>query len=142
MACRSIGAPRSSPPRPRKPVPPTRAASTPTSPSPNSPPHGHLLAFTAVVDGRTAILAHVYGTEPAPITRIVVFHIRQSAGTYGTVLSASVPESLDQWGYLTHFSLDLHRSFTYRGQRRSYLSAACAAPAGFPGATFPSPTPR
>ncbi len=101
------------------------------------PSHGHVLAFNTVLDGKRAILAHVYGQEPAPITRIVVFHIRESAGTYGTVLTAAVPESVNQWGYLTHFSLKLHRSFTYRGQRRSYLSAACAAPAGFPGATFP-----
>jgi hypothetical protein len=101
------------------------------------PSHGHVLAFNAVVDGRTAILAHVYGRQPAPITRIIVFHIRESAGTYGTVLSASVPEALNQWGYLTHFSLELHRNFIYRGQGRSYLSAACDAPAGFPGATFP-----
>jgi hypothetical protein len=101
------------------------------------PSHGHVLAFNAVVDGRTAILAHVYGQEPAPITRIIVFRIRQSAGTYGTVLTASVPESVNQWGYLTHFSLSLHRNFTYRGRRHSYLSAACEAPAGFPGATFP-----
>ena len=28
-------------------------------------------------------------------------------------------------------------SSLYRGQRRSYLSATCDAPAGFPGATFP-----
>jgi hypothetical protein len=101
------------------------------------PSHGHVLAFNTVVDGKPAILAHVYGAEPAPITRIIVFRIRESTGTYGTVLTASVPESVNQWGYLTHFSLDLHRNFTYRGQRRSYLSAACEAPAGFPAATFP-----
>lgn len=101
------------------------------------PSHGHVLAFNAIVNGERAILAHVYGTEPAPITRIVVFRIRQSAGAYGTVLTASVPEAVNQWGYLTHFSLNLHRTFTYRGQRRSYLSAACEAPAGFPAATFP-----
>jgi hypothetical protein len=101
------------------------------------PSHGHVLAFNTVLGGKRAILAHVYGAEPAPITRIIVFRIRESTGTYGTVLTASVPESVNQWGYLTHFSLNLHRSFTYRGQRRSYLSAACAAPAGFPGATFP-----
>jgi hypothetical protein len=100
------------------------------------PSHGDVLAFNTVVDGKPAILAHVYGTEPAPITRTIIFRIRASAGTYGTVLTAAVPESVNQWGYLTHFSLSLHRNFTYRGQRRSYLSAACDAPVGFPGATF------
>ena len=100
------------------------------------PSQGKVLAFNALIGGRPAILAHVYGRQPASTSRIIVFHIRRTAGTYGTVLTASVPESLDQWGHLTHFSLDLHRDFTYRGRRHSYLSAACPAPPGFPGASF------
>jgi hypothetical protein len=100
------------------------------------PSHGRVLAFNARLGGRPAILAHVYGTEPAPVSRLIVFHIHPGAGTYGTVLSASLPRSLDGAGYLSHFSLTLHRTFAYRGKRRSYLSAACAAPAGFPGTVF------
>jgi hypothetical protein len=100
------------------------------------PSQGKVLAFNALIGGRPAILAHVFGRQPASTSRIIVFHIRRTTGTYGTVLTASVPESLDQWGHLTHFSLDLHRDFTYRGRRHSYLSAACPAPPGFPGATF------
>jgi hypothetical protein len=101
------------------------------------PSHGRILAFNAVVDGKRAILAQIYGANPAPITRIIVFHIRESPGTYGTVLSGSLPASLNRYGYLKQISLSLHRNYTYRGQRRSYLSAACDAPAGFPGASFP-----
>ena len=101
------------------------------------PTHGQILAFNATVDGKRAILAHVYGQEPIPITRIIVFHIHETGGTYGTILTGFLPASLNRWGYLKRISLDLHRNFTYRGQRRSYLSAACDAPAGFPGATFP-----
>jgi hypothetical protein len=101
------------------------------------PSHGRVLAFNSIVDGKRAILAHVYGAKPIPITRIVVFHIRETGGTYGTVLTGALPASTNRWGYLRSISLNLHRNFTYRGQRRSYLSAACAAPDGFPGATFP-----
>jgi hypothetical protein len=101
------------------------------------PSHGQILAFNAIVDGKRAILAHVYGAEPIPITRIVVFHVHETGGTYGTILTGFLPASLNRWGYLKRISLSLHRNFTYRGQRRSYLSAACDAPAGFPGATFP-----
>ncbi len=101
------------------------------------PSQGQILAFNAVVGGQRAILAHIYGTEPVPITRIIVFHIRDSGGTYGTVLTGSLPVSLNRYGYVKRISLSLHRNFTYRGRARSYLSAACAAPAGFPGATFP-----
>ena len=33
--------------------------------------------------------------------------------------------------------MTLRRTYTYHGARRSYVSAACDAPAGFPVATFP-----
>lgn len=98
---------------------------------------GRILAFNAIVDGRRAILAHTYGTEPVPISRIIVFRISRDGGTYGTVLTGSLPERLNRWGYLKRIALNLHREYVYRGRPRSYLSAACAAPAGFPGTVFP-----
>ncbi len=101
------------------------------------PTRGRILAFNAVVDGKRAIFAHVYGPKPAPITRIIVFHISESRGTFGTVITGSLPASEIRYGYLKRISLSLHRTFDYRGQRRSYLSAACEAPPGFPGAVFP-----
>lgn len=101
------------------------------------PSRGRILAFNAVVGGGRAILAHVYGQNPVPITRIIVFHIRESGGTYGTVLTGELPATVNRWGYLNRISLSLHRNFVYRGRPRSYLSAACDAPAGFAGAVFP-----
>jgi hypothetical protein len=96
-----------------------------------------LLLFNGIVDGRPAILGHVYQTEPTPITRIVLFEIRHTAGTFGTVITAQIPPALNSNGYLKSIFLQLERRYLFRGQRRSYLSAACSAPAGFPGATFP-----
>jgi hypothetical protein len=101
------------------------------------PSHGRILAFNARLNGKRAILAHVYGAKPVPITRIIVFRIREGRGTYGTTLTGALPANVNRWGYLKRISLSLHRNYTYRGQRKSYLSAACEAPAGFPGATFP-----
>jgi hypothetical protein len=101
------------------------------------PSEGRILAFNSIVGGKRAILAHVYDPEPLPITRIIVFHIREGDGTYGTTLTGSLPAAQDRWGYLKRISLRLHREFVYRGQRRSYLTASCDAPRGFPGATFP-----
>lgn len=100
------------------------------------PSDGRILAFNSVIDGKRAILAHIYGGQPIPITRIIVFRIYESSGTFGTILSGSLPASVNRYGYLTRISLSLHRNFTYRGQQRSYISAACDAPAGFPGASF------
>lgn len=101
------------------------------------PLQGRVLAFNAVIGGQRAILAHVYGGEPVPNSRIIVFHIRQARGTFGTVLSASLPARLNRSGYLKKISLNLRRTYFYRGQKHSYLSAACSAPAGFGSATFP-----
>jgi hypothetical protein len=101
------------------------------------PLQGRVLAFNAVVGGQRAILAHVYGGEPVPNSRIIVFHIHQAHGTFGTTLSAALPARLNRSGYLKKISLTLRRTFVYRGQKHSYLSAACAAPAGFTSATFP-----
>ena len=52
------------------------------------------------------------------------------------MLSTEVPLLAGGFGSITELHLRIGRRYTYRGDRRSYLSAACAAPAGFPGATF------
>ena len=52
-------------------------------------------------------------------------------------MSTQLPASAQGWAYLSHFDMTLDRQWRYRGKARSYVSAACSAPAGFPGATFP-----
>jgi hypothetical protein len=101
------------------------------------PLNGRVLAFNGRVDGGRAILAHVYGTEPFPNSRIIVFRIRKEHGTFGTVISADLPASINRHGYLRKIQLDLNRRYVYRGRVHSYISAACAAPAGFHSALFP-----
>jgi hypothetical protein len=101
------------------------------------PLQGRILAFNTVVDGERAILAHVYGRQPFPNSRIFVFHIRRSSGTYGTVLTAALPISLNRNGYLKRIVLTLRRDYVFRGRRHSYLTAACGAPAGFTVGVFP-----
>jgi hypothetical protein len=103
----------------------------------NFPLQGRVLAFNAVIDGKRAILAHVYGQDPVPNSRVFVFHIRRGHGTFGTTLTAALPARLNRHGYLRRITLDLRREFVYRGRHHSYLSAACAAPAGFSSASFP-----
>ncbi|HEV2790716.1 MAG TPA: hypothetical protein VGV69_05405 [Solirubrobacterales bacterium] len=95
------------------------------------PLRGRIVAFNAIVDGQRAILAHVFGSDPIPTTRIVTFRIRRSRGTFGTVFVSDLPRSLNRHGYLKQISLSLHRNFVHQGRPRSYLGAACAAPAGF-----------
>jgi hypothetical protein len=101
-----------------------------------TPSHGKLLAFNAKIGGRPVILGHVYGSDPAPTGDINVFDNTHPKGTFGTVLEGKLPESLTRWGYLKRISLRLHRTYTYRGERRSYLSAPCPAPGDVAKASF------
>lgn len=97
---------------------------------------GRILAFNAVVGGRRAILAHVYDDEPVPVSRVFVFRIRHTRGTFGTVFTGSFPASLNRHGYIKQISLNLRRTYLYRGRRHSYLGAKCDAPAGFSVGVF------
>jgi hypothetical protein len=92
------------------------------------PSQGKLLAFNGKLNGRPAIFAHIYGTEPVPTSYVLPFAIEPSHGTYGAILEASLPKVTGEWGYVTGVSLNLQRRF---------LSAACPAPKGFPGVSFP-----
>jgi len=98
---------------------------------------GKILAFNAVVNGRTAIFAHIYTDQPVPSSRIIVFQIHHRPGTFGTVLTGELPVALNHYGYVRQISLRLHRRYSFRGRARSYLNASCPAPRGFPGAVFP-----
>jgi hypothetical protein len=101
------------------------------------PSQGKLYAFNSRIHGRPAILAHVYGTQPAPASFTLVFEVRKSKGTFGTVLSSSLPEVTANSGYVTGISLTLGKTFSAHGQRHSYASAGCPAPKGFSVAAFP-----
>jgi len=103
------------------------------------PSRGKVWAFNGTLGGRPAILAHIYGTEPAPTSFVLPFLIRRGGGTFGTVLEASLPEATGEWGFVTGISMTLGRRFASGGGRRSYLSAGCPAPPGFGSAGFRSP---
>lgn len=100
------------------------------------PSNGKVYAFNGTWKGHPAILAHVYGTKPVPTSATIPFVIGKARGTYGTKLTASLPQVTSKWGYVTGISMRLGKSFSSHGKRRSFLSAGCPAPKGFPGASF------
>jgi hypothetical protein len=102
-----------------------------------TPTHGRILAFNGAERGHETILGHVYAEDPAPSANVIVFDIRRRGGEYSTVLSGTVPPGLTRWGFLKRISLKLHRNYTFRGERRSYLSAPCEAPRDLQEALFP-----
>jgi hypothetical protein len=98
---------------------------------------GRLLAFNGPRQGgRKLILAQVYSRTP-PGSFVLPFVVRKRAGLFGTTMTTTLPRSARGWAYLTHFDMTLKRVYSFAGQRRSFISAACRAPAGFPGAVFP-----
>jgi hypothetical protein len=106
----------------------------------NQPPFSivaRLLAFNGpVARGRKLILAQVYAKSP-PGAFVLTFKLRKRPGVFGTVMSTSLPPAAGGWAFLTHFEMTLSRRYRFRGRSHSYISAACAAPAGLPGIVFP-----
>jgi hypothetical protein len=101
------------------------------------PNNGKVYAFNGEVDGKPAILAHVYGTKPAPASFTLTFVLGRAKGTFGTTLTATLPPVKSGAGYITGIFLSLGKTFTSHGKRHSYITASCPAPKGFSGATFP-----
>jgi hypothetical protein len=101
------------------------------------PVHGQMLAFNGLAHGRPAILLHIHGSQPVEVTVVLTFTIHHPPrGKFGTVLTTRIPRLASDLGYVTSVSLVFNRKYTFRGEERSFLSARCAAPSGFPGAVF------
>jgi hypothetical protein len=97
---------------------------------------GPLLVFNGERrGGERRLLAQVYGTRP-PSAFVLTFKIRRDSGTFGTVIQTTLPPAAREWAYVTHFDMKLRRTYTWRGKRRSFISAGCPALSGFTVALF------
>jgi hypothetical protein len=105
--------------------------------APAIPAEGKVLVFNARVDGRPGMLLHLYGSRPVRAAFVLPFAIsRRSEGRFGSVLTTRIPNIASGLGYITRLQIQIGRRYSFRGERRSFLSASCAAPAGFPGGSF------
>jgi hypothetical protein len=93
------------------------------------PSEGRLLAFNGTIGGKPAIFGHIYGTKPLPTSFVLPFRVKQTKGTFGTVLEAAFPRATGEWGYVTGITLDLNK--------KRFLSAGCPALKGSSRASFP-----
>jgi hypothetical protein len=98
---------------------------------------GRALVFNGTVGGRPGMLIHIYVSTPVRLTLVIPLRISHQEGRFGTVLTTTVPLLAGGSASIVQLRLKIGRQFTVDGERRSYLSAACAAPEGFPGAVFP-----
>jgi hypothetical protein len=108
---------------------------------PGSEPYaieGKLLVFNSVEHGRPVLLGHIYSPHPFATSFVITFAIKRGGhGTYGTTLTADLKKALGSQRNLTGIEMTLSRTYSYKGKRRSYISAGCPAPKGLPGAPFP-----
>jgi hypothetical protein len=105
--------------------------------APAIPAEGKALVFNGHVGGRPGMLLHLYGSRPVRAAFVLPFAIsHRSRGRFGSVLSTRIPNLASGLGYITRLQIQIGRRYSYRGGRRSFLSASCAAPAGFSGGPF------
>jgi hypothetical protein len=105
--------------------------------TPIFPASGQVLVFNSTAGGKMGLLLHLYGSSPVKAAFVLPFRIsRRSEGEFGTVFSTHLPELASDLGYVTDISLEIGRTYQYGGERRSFISASCAAPAGFSGASY------
>jgi hypothetical protein len=100
------------------------------------PVEGRALVFNGRVGGRAGMLIHIYIARPVRVTLVVPVKISRRPGEFGTVLTTRVPPLAGGFGSITELRLKIGRRYGFGGVRRSYLSASCAAPSGFPGIVF------
>jgi hypothetical protein len=101
------------------------------------PTGGRIIAFNSRLDGKSALLLHFFAAVPARFTLVVPLKIaRDDEGEFSTLLRTRVPRLAGGLGSITRVDLTIGRRYAFRGKRRSYVSAACSAPAGFNQATF------
>lgn len=88
---------------------------------------GPLVLFNGGVHGRTtSVLLHAYVDVPAPtaiVTKATVTRIHR--GRFGLHLEAHVPKIAGGAGSATKFDIKIGRKFTYKGRKKSFLTASC-----------------
>lgn len=88
---------------------------------------GPLLLFNnGVHGGTTSVLLHAYVNVPAPTAVIVRAKVtRIHRGRYGLHLEAHIPKIAGGAGSATAFNLEIGRRYTYKGRKKSFLTASC-----------------
>jgi hypothetical protein len=96
---------------------------------PEQPPFnasGPLLIFNGTPKGgKPVLIFHVHADVPAPTTFVTSGVISKASGKYATSTEIAIPTIVGGQGSLTSFSAKLHKTWTYKGQKKSLLLASC-----------------
>lgn len=105
--------------------------------APVFPARGTVLVFNSSTKNRPGLLLHLYGSSPVRAAFVLPFKItRNTKGKFGTIFSTHIPRLASDKGYVTDIDLTIGRKYRYQGSERSFISASCAAPAGFTGIPY------
>jgi hypothetical protein len=101
------------------------------------PASGKIIAFNSRLSGKPALLLHFFARVPVRFTLVVPLKIiHRTEGEFGTLLRTRVPKLAGGLGSITQIDLTIGRRYSFHGQRRSYASAACSAPANLNSGLF------
>jgi hypothetical protein len=81
----------------------------------NGPPKG----------GKPVLVMQVYAHVPAATTFVTEGVIGKGHGPYGTATLIKIPTIVSGQGSLTSFSATIHKTWTYKGEKKSLLYATC-----------------
>jgi hypothetical protein len=86
-------------------------------------------AFNGVPKGgKPVVLLHAYGAAPVQTTLVLVGTVsNHNKEGYGPRLQLDIPAIAGGTGALTEFQVTINKKFTYKGKRRSFVSAKCAS---------------
>jgi hypothetical protein len=87
---------------------------------------GRLLIFNGAAAHRPPLLlAHMYAQSPTPTAIVTPVRIRR-VGRNGLSAIATVPRIAGGAGFVTSFDAKLGRRYSFKGERKSVISASCS----------------
>jgi hypothetical protein len=86
-----------------------------------------ITAFNGVpAGGKPVILLHTYSQSPIQTTLVLVGTVTNlNKEGYGPRLDVSIPLIAGGQGAITSFHVKIFKTFSYKGKKRSYVSATC-----------------
>jgi hypothetical protein len=84
-------------------------------------------AFNGVPQGgRPVVLLHAYGSTPVQTTLVLVGKLSNlNKEGFGPRLDVEIPKIAGGTGAITDFQVTIQKKYTFKGKKRSYVSAKC-----------------
>lgn len=86
-----------------------------------------ITAFNGIPQGgKPVVLLHAYGSAPVQTTLILIGKVTNyNKEGFGPRLDVEIPKIAGGTGAITDFSVTINKKYTYKGEKRSYVSAKC-----------------